>query len=54
MKAEELFLKKYRNKISAMDSWVIRFAEEYASLKTKALERKHLIQKHRMKTKKSF
>ena len=27
--AEELFLEKYGNKITASESWVIRFAEEY-------------------------
>lgn len=32
MKAEELFLKKYSNKLSAVDSWVIRFADEYAKI----------------------
>lgn len=30
MTAEELFLKKYGNEITAKDSWVIRFANEYA------------------------
>lgn len=33
MKAEDLFLKKYGNKITPAESWVIRFAEEYADLK---------------------
>jgi hypothetical protein len=33
MTAEELFLKNYGNKITASESWVIRFAEEYATLK---------------------
>lgn len=32
MKAEDLFLKKYGNKITASESWVIRFAEEYAKI----------------------
>ncbi len=35
MNAEELFLEKYGNKITASESWVIRFAEEYAALKVK-------------------
>jgi hypothetical protein len=30
--AELLFLEKYGNKITASESWVIRFAEEYAKL----------------------
>lgn len=29
--AEELFLEKFGNKITASESWVIRFAEEYAN-----------------------
>jgi hypothetical protein len=33
MTAEELFLEKYGNKITAGESWVIRFAEEYAKIK---------------------
>ena len=37
MNAEELFLQKYGNKITASESWVIRFAEEYAKLKTDAV-----------------
>ena len=32
MTAEELFLSKYGNKITASESWVIRFAEEYAEI----------------------
>ncbi len=28
--AADLFLEKYGNKITASDSWVIRFAEEHA------------------------
>ena len=30
--AEALFLEKYGNKITASESWVIRFAEEYSKL----------------------
>lgn len=30
--AEDLFLKKYGNKITASESWVIRFAAEFATL----------------------
>jgi hypothetical protein len=37
MNAEELFLHKYGNKITASESWVIRFAEEYAKLKVDAV-----------------
>lgn len=33
MNAEEFFLQKYGNRITASESWVIRFAEEYAKLK---------------------
>ena len=29
--AEDLFLKKYGNKITASESWVIRFAAEFAA-----------------------
>lgn len=36
--AEELFLKKYGNKITASESWVIRFAEEFAELKTTGIK----------------
>lgn len=36
--AEKLFLSKYGNKITASESWVIRFAEEYAEEKTKELQ----------------
>ena len=32
MTAEELFLQKYGNKITAAESWVIRFAEEFAGI----------------------
>lgn len=39
MNAEELFLQKYGNKITASESWVIRFAEEYAKLKVDAVLR---------------
>lgn len=39
MNAEELFLKKYGNKITAAESWVIRFAEEYAQSQTEALKK---------------
>ena len=43
-KAEELFLKKYGNKITANESWVIRFAEEYANQECESL-RKELEEK---------
>lgn len=39
MNAEELFLQKYGNKITSSESWVIRFAEEYAQLKADAVLR---------------
>jgi hypothetical protein len=42
MNAEELFLKKFGNKMSAMESWVIRFAEDYAVMKLE--EKKELAQ----------
>ena len=32
MTAEEYFLKKYGNKITANDSWVIKLAKEYIQL----------------------
>ena len=32
MDAEQLFLQKYGNRIIASESWVIRFAEEYAAI----------------------
>lgn len=41
MTAEELFLKKYGNKITASESWVIRFAEEYGSLKASEVANKN-------------
>jgi hypothetical protein len=42
MNAEDLFLKKFGNKMSAMESWVIRFAEDYAKIKLE--EQKELAQ----------
>lgn len=33
MSAEDFFLQKYGNKITASESWVIRFADEYAKIK---------------------
>lgn len=43
MNAEELFLQKYGNKITASESWVIRFAEEYAKLKVDAVLRQPVV-----------
>lgn len=40
MTAEEYFLSKFGNKITATESWVIVFAEEYATQKTKDLKLK--------------
>ena len=34
LKAKDLFLKKYGNKITPAESWIIRFAEEYAEIKS--------------------
>lgn len=36
--AELFFFQKFGNKITASESWVIRFTNEYATIKTKALE----------------
>ena len=36
--AEQLFLQKFGNKLSSNESWVIRFADEYASLHPKIKE----------------
>ena len=40
MTATKLFLEKYGNKITASESWVIRFAEEYAKQEVNKIKRK--------------
>jgi hypothetical protein len=43
MNAEDLFLKKYGNKITASESWVIRFSEDYCKLKVDGILSQKLL-----------